>query len=711
MEPEESVIIISDTEGENDGETSVFIVENSPEVADAAKEKSTEVIDEECGLAITYSKKGNVMPHARYDCVEQDFIRTENETTESAGNNSNFCEQCYCYICDKPASECQYWKLPSICHCNAHNKSAYWKAHRDAALTGALAIFNFNLVDIDSELRRGGTLLQKFWLELALEYNKYLMGIVTTRNCLIPCICLCHKQVPVFCEMCQMNHVEIRLYSYTPVFNIVNNFLRQAENEKSKAAAIMMIGVAKEILLHKQPPQEVFNKDDQTSTPRQAVPIFMRRITHALQRMLVLSDFPPHLFIKLKGFYKTLSLPSYCYAFTNRFFVHSLNVLSWEDPFLTSILRGQNITGHRQKKGKKELLWEDLTVVDARVERMETREEYRELVRYLRVVKCSETLKLRTLQDKIPFYFCKCGEFHAAAQSFHLSSNLSCCTACRLTPYQYMVYLKIFKTGTVPAGCELSGEGSWVFVKGANLLKDCLLLKCALRILFVNEILYRGVHCWSRLIQIHCNSFTLSEIVLPAPPPVFVNSTAVLSTAILEDLKNGIVGLPKTFSSVLRRESALILITVAVAQMLHKNLPLTNIVLPLIVAYGKNFWALKLLFDSLSMKEDVLHHFCGVLSSNIYVYKSMLIDAFKCHDADYVADLVTLFLSFNQATIQSVSIPVLNVLVESWHEFKNKECLWTQKLHSFLQSKVIPAMEMLNTAQFVELRKKLNQLI
>ncbi|XP_038675336.1 uncharacterized protein zgc:112980 isoform X4 [Scyliorhinus canicula] len=640
MEPEESVIIISDTEGENDGETSVFIVENSTEVADAAKEKSTEVIDEECGLAITYSKKGNVMPHARYDCVEQDFIRTENETSESAGNNSNFCEQCYCYICDKPASECQYWKLPSICHCNAHNKSAYWKAHRDAALTGALSIFNFNLVDIDSELRHGGTLLQKFWLELALEYNKYLMGIVTTRNCLIPCICLCHKQVSVFCETCQMNHVEIRLYSYTPVFNIVNHFLRQAENEKPKAAAIMMIGVAKEILLHKQPPQEVFNKDDQTSTPRQAVPIFMRRITHALQRMLVLSDFPPHLFMKLKAFYKTLSLPSYCYVFTN-----SLNVLSWEDPFLTSILRGQNITGHRQKKGKKEMLWEDLTVVDARVERMETREEYRELVRYLRVVKCSETLKLRTLQDKIPFYFCKCGEFHAAAQSFHLSSNLSCCTACRLTPYQYMVYLKILKTGTVPAGCELSGEGRWLFVKGANLLKDCLLLKCALRILFVNEILYRGVHCWSRLIQIHCNSFTLTEIVLPAPPPLFVNSTAVLSPAILEDLKNGIVGLPKTFSSVLRRESALILVTVAVAQMLHKHFAVTTIVLPLIVAYGKNFWALKLLFDSLSMKEDVLHHFCGVLSSNIYVYKSMLIDAFK-----------------------------------------NKECLWTQKLHSFLQS-------------------------
>uniref|UniRef100_UPI00398F39E6 uncharacterized protein isoform X2 n=1 Tax=Pristiophorus japonicus TaxID=55135 RepID=UPI00398F39E6 len=707
MEPEEgeeSVIVISDNEGENDGETSVFIIEHSP-VAETSKEKSTEVVDEECGLAITYSKKGNVMPHARYDCVEQDFMRTENDISEPAGNNLNFCEQCYCYICDKPASECQYWKLPSICHCNAHNKSTYWKAHRDVALAGALSIFDFNLVEIDSELRHGGALLQKFWLELALEYNKYLMGIIMTRNHLIPCICVCHNQFKRLCEICQMNHVEIRLYSYTPVFNMVNKFMHQAEKEKPKSAAIMMIGVAKEILLHKQPPQEVFNKDDRTSTPKQAVPIFMQRLTNSLQRMLVLSDFPPYLFNKLKAFYKTLPFPSYCFAFTN-----SLNVLSWDDHFLTSILRGQNITGHRQKKGRKEMLWEELSVVQARVERMEAREEYRELVRYLRVIKCSDTLKLRILQDKVPFYFCKYGDFHSAAQSFHLSSSLSCCTACRLTPYQYVVYLKIFKTGTVPARCELSDEGRWTFVKGATSIRNCALLKCALRILFVNDILYRDIHCWTQLIQIHSSSCILGEEELQVPPPVFVKSTAVLAAAILEDLKNGIVGLPKAFSSVLQRESALILITVAAAQMLHKKLSVMNIVLPLIIAYGKNFWALKLLFDSLSVKEEVLHHFCALLSSNIRVYKSVLIDAFKCHDADYVSDLVTLFLSFKQATIQSVSIPVLNVLVEAWHEFKTKECLWTETLHSFLQNKVIPAMEMLNTAQFTELRNKINRL-
>ncbi|XP_078274552.1 uncharacterized protein LOC144604211 isoform X3 [Rhinoraja longicauda] len=643
MEQVDSVIIISDTEGDNEDETSVFIVEDSPEALDTSKDKSTEVIDEECGLAITYSKKGNVMPHARYDCVEQDFMRTENEVSGPSGSNLDFCEQCYCYICDKLASECQYWNLPSFCHCNAHNKSKYWKAHRDIALTGALSIFNFDLVDIDSELRHGGILLQKFCLELALEYNNYLMGIITSRSSLIPCICTCHNQFKIFCEMCQMNHVEIRLYSYTRVFNVVNKFLHQTEKEKPKTAAIMMIGVAKEILLHKQPPH--------------------------------------------------------------------LNVLSWEDPFLTSILRGQNITGQRQKKGRKETLWEDYPVVHARVERMEAREEYRELVRYLRVIKCNDTLKLRALQDKVPFYFCKYGDFNSAAQSFNLNSSLSCCLACRLTPYQYKVYLKILRTGTVPASCELSDDERWVHVEGGKLLKNCLLLKCSLRILFVNDVLYRDVHCWSRLIQIHCNYFSMEADVLQVPPAAFVKNTAVLAASVLEDLRIGIVGLPKPFSSVLHQESSLILVTMAVAQMLHKNISKMKIVLPLIVAYGKNFWALKLLFDGLSTKEEILHNFCAILSNNIFVHRSMVIDVVKCHDANYVSDLVTLFLSFKQTTVQSLSIPVLNVLVEEWHEFKTKEQLWIQSLHSFLQNKVVPAMEMVNTAQFVELRNKLNRIL
>lgn len=706
MEQVDSVIIISDTEGDNEDETSVFIVEDSPEALDTSKDKSTEVIDEECGLAITYSKKGNVMPHARYDCVEQDFTRTENEVSGPTGSNLKFCDQCYCYICDKLASECQYWNLPSFCHCNAHNKSKYWKAHRDVALTGALSIFNFDLVDIDSELRHGGALLQAFCLELALEYNNYMMGIITSRSSLIPCICSCHNQFKIFCEMCQMNHVEIQLYSYTPVFNMVNKFLHQTEKEKPKTAAIMMIGVAKEILLHKQPPQEVFNKNDQTSTPSQAVPIFMHRITGALQRMLVLNDFPPYLFNKLKTFYKSLVLPSHCFIFTN-----SLNVLSWEDPFLTSILRGQNITGQRQKKGRKETFWEDFPVVHARVERMEAREEYRELVRYLRVIKCNDTLKLRALRDKVPFYFCKYGDFNSAAQSFHLSTSLTCCIACRLTPYQYKVYLKILRTGTVPTTCELSDSGQWVHVEGGKLLKSCILLKCSLRILFVNAVLYRDVHCWSRLIQIHCNYFSMEADVLQVPPAGFVKNTAILAASVLADLKSGIVGLPKPFSSVLHREATLILVTMAAAQMLHKNISMMKLVLPLIVAYGKNFWALKLLFDSLSTKEEILHNFCAMLSNNIYIHRSMMIDVVKCHDANYVSDLVTLFLSFEQTTVQSLSIPVLNVLVEEWHEFKTKEHLWIQSLHTFLQTKVVPAMEMVNTAQFTELRNKLNRIL
>ncbi|XP_007904298.1 uncharacterized protein zgc:112980 isoform X2 [Callorhinchus milii] len=637
--------------------------------------------------------------------------RRENDTSEPVDNNLNFCEQCYCYICDKPVSKCEFWKVPSLCHCNAHNKSKYWKAHRDAALKGTLSMFNFNLVDIDAELRRGGELLQKFSLVLAVEYNKYLMGM-SVPNHTIPCTCSCHNVFNVFCEKCLINHFDIRLYSYTAVFELVDNFLCQADQEKPKAAVVMMMGAAKEILFHKQLSQ-VTNTDLNlmSSTPKLAVPFFMHRIANSLQKMLVLSDFPPCLFDKLKRFYQTLPFPSFCFAFTN-----SLNVLSWDDPFLTSILRGQNITGQRQKKGRKEVLWEEIVVIQARVERMEAREEYRELVRYLRVVKCSDTLKLQALQDKVPFYICKYGDFHHALQAFHVNSSLSCCTACRLSPIQYSIYLKILKTETVPPGSDLSEEGNWVCVKGDSSVKIHVMMRSLLRILFVNKALYKDVQCWSKLIEIQCNSFTLGKNgkllseVIQAPSAEFVESTAGLAAIILEDLKKGIVGLPKVFLSVDCKAAMLILVTIAFVQMWHTKLPTMYMVLQLLLAYGRNVWALKLLLDKLRVEEENLRHFCILLGKNLYMYKGMLLEGFKCHDAGYVCDFVNIFLSDTHPCVQANSMQMVQILVEAWQELKGNECVWEQTLHSFLQNKVIPAIDRQNAKHLPELRNKINMI-
>uniref|UniRef100_A0A8B9ZQY2 Uncharacterized protein n=1 Tax=Anas zonorhyncha TaxID=75864 RepID=A0A8B9ZQY2_9AVES len=103
-EEEQGVILISDDEAESTLGTSVLLVDPSEKTA-VEEEKTEEVVDEECDLMVTFCKQANVMPHARYDCTIHPFERMECDTCSPLGKNADFCSQCYCYICDKLASE------------------------------------------------------------------------------------------------------------------------------------------------------------------------------------------------------------------------------------------------------------------------------------------------------------------------------------------------------------------------------------------------------------------------------------------------------------------------------------------------------------------------------------------------------------------------------------------------------------------------------
>ncbi|EMP36891.1 hypothetical protein UY3_05871 [Chelonia mydas] len=342
---EESVILISDDEAESPLGNSVLLVE--PLQKPILEDKAEEIVDEECELVVTFCKQGKVMPHARYDCMTHPFERAECETCSPLENNANICDQCYCYICDKLASECQNWTTPSHCHCNAHNKSTFWKDQRGLALAGVLVMFNLELTDIDADLRHGGNLLMKFVHELSVEYNKYLVGERVSLN---SHECFCHpKRGPGQCNVCRQRHMEL-MYRYSGVFALVTTFLNQAEKENPKAAAVMLLGAAKEIALHKDPAQNLQNLGV-TASLRMAVPCLME----------------------------------------------SLNVVPWDHGLLTTVLKGQNITGQRTQKGKKVFLWEVLPVIQARVEKMENQGHYKEIVRYLKAVKCNDILGWKKL--------------------------------------------------------------------------------------------------------------------------------------------------------------------------------------------------------------------------------------------------------------------------------------------------------------------------
>ncbi|XP_074697294.1 uncharacterized protein LOC141930414 isoform X1 [Strix aluco] len=677
-EQEQSIILISDDEAESTLGNSVLLVD-SLEKSALGEEKSAEVVDEECELMVTFCKQAKVMPHARYDCTMHPFERMECDTCSPLGKNADICNQCYCYICDKLASECQNWTTPSLCHCNAHNKSKFWKEQRDFALAGVLVMFNLELTDIDTDLRHGGSLLIKFIQELSVEYNKYLIGkrMSPTKH---ECFCL-PKFPPGQCNTCRSRNMET-VYKYSGVFALVTRFLNEAERESPKAAAVMFLGAAKEIALHKDPALSWQNLGH-TDSLKIAVPCLLQRITTQLQRMLVLCDFPKSLYEKFVNFFQSISLPCHCFGFSN-----SLNVVPWDHVLLTTVLKGQNITGRRTQKGRKVFLWETLPVIEARVERMVDKMNYKEVVRYLRAVKCNDTKGLRDLRDKIPFYLCKTGEFLDAAHSLLFPVNsLACCTACRVTPGEFEVYLKMFRTGSVPIGKDMLDSGPWITV--GSPLKDGVLIKHALKLLYSNVLLYRNPKCWSSLIMILGSSSLLEKsghlhpLSLKEPPLDFQKGVLAASGGLLEELKAKInVSLPPAiFSPHLQHEACLILAVQAVQQMLFCDLPYLTSFLEIALAFGNNFWALRLLLEHLSYEEHILHGTVNLILRDLNRQKATMLKLWENLGPQYVGEFLCLFLTCRHKKMQSIGLFALNIIMENLHM-----CPWAKHLCNFFHN-------------------------
>ncbi|XP_025060448.1 uncharacterized protein LOC102368867 isoform X2 [Alligator sinensis] len=712
---EESVILISDDEADCTQGTSVIFVEPS-EKSSLEEKKCEEVVDAECELLVTFCKQGDVMPHARYDCPEHPFERAECDTSSPLKRNADICSQCYCYICDKLASECQNWTAPSFCHSNAHNKSKFWKEQRDFALVGVLVMFNLDLTDIDADLRRGGkgcalklsqnetsnekvifvskakkclqfffppsspgSLLIKFIHKLSAEYNKYLLGerMLSNRH-----ECFCYtKLAPGQCNICLQRQTEV-IYRYSAVFTLVMNFLNEADQENPKTAAVMLLGAAKEIALHKDP--SLWRNLGQNGSLKVAVPCLMERITTRLQRMLVLCDFPNTLHHKFIHFFQRISLPCHCYTFSN-----CLNVMPWDHGLLTTVLKGQNITGQRTHKGRKVSLWEAFPVIRARVERLENQQHYKEIVRYLKAVKCNDTQGLKIYKDRIPFYLCKMGDFVDAARSLFLPySNLACCTACRITSAQFEVYMKMFKTGSVPSGNDLRDSGQWTAI--GSPLKNTVLITRGLKLLYSNTLLYRNPKCWSTFIMVLGSGTTLEKsghlipLSLKEPPLDFQEKVVSVCYGLLNELKTKVnVSLPcNFFSNSFCLEAGLILLVQAVKQMILSDLPYLNSILEIILAFGNNFWALRLLLDGFSYEESILHGTVNLFVRDLNCRKDTILTLGQTVGPQYVGALLCEFLTCTNVKMQSIGVFIIQIITEKLHM-----CPWAKQLFNVFVNK------------------------
>uniref|UniRef100_A0A673LX06 Uncharacterized LOC107725351 n=1 Tax=Sinocyclocheilus rhinocerous TaxID=307959 RepID=A0A673LX06_9TELE len=378
------IIILSD---EDDDEGDFLRTHNDSSVLIVEIERNEAVKS----FILIYSQTATVLPHARYDCTLA-FCRAEQDVSGPLQDNAKHCDQCFCYICDKLASMCELWTIPGICHCNAHKHSVYWKALRDKSLMGFLHELNFTFdpLDMDSDLRRAETSLQKFAGSLAMKYATFLLGFESPNHS-ASCRCTCHRNInsntqsqTIGCKGCYRHHFKMLEYDYTVVSQHIKMFLNEAKKENPKACVVMLLGAIK-LFVHHTTPGNIHAANTVSETMSMLLWRFMTKVW----TLLVGFDFSGSFIKQLESFYQKLPLPSNCTL------PKSLSVLPWDDPLLSAVMKGQNITGERQGKGRRhQVLCEPLVVIQARVYKLQQQNKYRELTRYLKVVKSSNSFKM-----------------------------------------------------------------------------------------------------------------------------------------------------------------------------------------------------------------------------------------------------------------------------------------------------------------------------
>uniref|UniRef100_A0A8C1VI12 Zgc:112980 n=1 Tax=Cyprinus carpio TaxID=7962 RepID=A0A8C1VI12_CYPCA len=574
------IIILSD-EDDDEGDflrshndSSVLIVETERNDADVSKH--IEELDED--LAITYSQTATVLPHARYDCTLA-FCRAEQDVSGPLQDNAKHCDQCFCYICDKLASTCELWTIPGICHCNAHKHSVYWKALRDKSLMGFLHELNFTFdpLDMDSDLRLAETSLQKFAGSLAMKYATFLLGFESPNHS-ANCRCTCHRNInsntqsqTIGCKGCYQHHFKMLEYDYTVVSQHIKMFLNEAMKGNPKACVVMLLGAIKLFVSHTTP-----GIIQAANTVSETVSKLLWRFMTKVWTILVGFDFSGSFIKQLETFYHKLPRPSNCTL------PKSLSVLPWDDPLLSAVMKGQNITGERQAKGRRhQVLFEPLVVIQARVCKLQQQNKYRELARYLKVVKSIN---------------------NPTGAVCHMLSLMpgATCHASRLTPQQFRAYLRILTSGHAPDVAQEFDAGNghmiipdpllstkWTPIEGSNSFKMIEVLKFALRVLDCNTIVFADSETWVYLLSVVSSNFTTPDGVpvgafYAEPDVTYQTVTRDAASAILEELTTtSRIQIPKAFERGYPDQARLLLATQAlVLRIFHSQLkPILGIIM------------------------------------------------------------------------------------------------------------------------------------
>ncbi|KTF89111.1 hypothetical protein cypCar_00017475 [Cyprinus carpio] len=642
------IIILSD-EDDDEGDflrshndSSVLIVETERNDADVSKH--IEELDED--LAITYSQTATVLPHARYDCTLA-FCRAEQDVSGPLQDNAKHCDQCFCYICDKLASTCELWTIPGICHCNAHKHSVYWKALRDKSLMGFLHELNFTFdpLDMDSDLRLAETSLQKFAGSLAMKYATFLLGFESPNHS-ANCRCTCHRNnnsntqsQTIGCKGCYQHHFKMLEYDYTVVSQHIKMFLNEAMKGNPKACVVMLLGAIKLFVSHTTP-----GIIQAANTVSETVSKLLWRFMTKVWTILVGFDFSGSFIKQLETFYHKLPRPSNCTL----------------------------------------------------------PKRYRELARYLKVVKSINNPTLQRMKDLVPLYLCKDGDYSGAV--CHMLSLMpgATCHASRLTPQQFRAYLRILTSGHAPDVAQEFDAGNghmiipdpllstkWTPIEGSNSFKMIEVLKFALRVLDCNTIVFADSETWVYLLSVVSSNFTTPDGVpvgafYAEPDVTYQTVTRDAASAILEELTTtSRIQIPKAFERGYPDQARLLLATQAlVLRIFHSQL---KPILGIIMCFKFNRWALRWFFYSLLVRPDVLHYLLCCLLEELSDERYQLLQR-KWSETEHslVAYFLCMYFWENSMVLDLNTYPT-NSLLATWNESHNP---WQLSLKLYLECNV-----------------------
>ncbi|XP_034455630.1 uncharacterized protein zgc:112980 isoform X1 [Hippoglossus hippoglossus] len=588
------IIILSDDDDEEHdiscSDASVVIVE----VEDIKKNDvalSQTALDED--LVVTFSRRAEVLPHARYDCAIHPFTATDCEVGSPVASNQLLCDQCFCYICDKLASVCVMWVQSGVCHCNSHKRSDFWNNQRSSGLLGGLKPFNLTLSEIDAHLRHAEMMLYSFRQELSARFATFLKGMTFQEYDL------------------NLPNQPGLIFDYTHVYEFASSFLDHADKQSGRAAAILRLGAAEQFIRHFQS-SGGYILQSSIANANQAKVVLLQRVVASVQRQMVMDDFTSDFIQKLQEFYKNIILPAELKSMKN-----SLCIRPWDDVLLVSVLKGQNVSGVRKDKGKKDVLFEQIPVVQLRTELLQRQHRYRELCRYLRVVQTDDTKLVQPLHDLMPYFMCMEGDFMSACHSLVPSLNAP---ASRFTPLIFLFYLRIFETAMAPQRAvsqitELCHpDVTWEPIKGAVPLRRAELVKFALRVQRCCSAVYADSQCWTRLltlVNLPCGSVT----ALPAPNPQFLHEAKDVVNSILLKPPGSNIQIPRFFQEVYPDQALLLLVTGALGLRIL-SAALTP-ALPVLNSFQENVWALWWLWDSLSSNVERLNSFLQEITQEV----------------------------------------------------------------------------------------------